>query len=248
MSNDATSVAQYNSTESGGVKKDWFGYIFSAIVGLIITVVATWYQLRVAENQSITAELERARVVKASVVGVVERMALDGRPIDPNFVVRMIEQRKRDENVSSVIYLNEVIDGAEFNIASSHYLSAERKAEVAKLFSDYHADIVATSLRESDLLFEGNPETSFGHLAELIRQGKSSDALLVMGRLKDVYVVMSNEVRSLKSVSAWEVVLREIVRWRTIIIFSITFILTMILRMYVERRRNHLGRFFRPVI
>ena len=116
------------STEVKELKpaRDWFGYILSAIIGLVVTVAATWYQLNVSDKQAAAAEVEKARAVRQHVIAIVEEQALSGKKLEAERITRLIDQRRREQNVSLPVLTADVVEQAELNIASSTYLCCRR--------------------------------------------------------------------------------------------------------------------------
>ncbi|MBC7377734.1 MAG: hypothetical protein H7346_09945, partial [Burkholderiaceae bacterium] len=124
------SLSVTNLEVTPGKTRDWFGYILTAVVGILVTVVATWYQLYVSERQASAAELERARAVRQSVISIVEELGLNGKRLEVERIARLIDQRRREQNVSIPISTADVAQQAEFNITSSSYLSIDRKEQI----------------------------------------------------------------------------------------------------------------------
>lgn len=89
-----------NTVATPKKQRDWFGYILTGIIGIVVTVVATWYQLYATDKQATAAEIERSRAVRQSVIAIVEEQALNGIKLEAERITRLIDQRRRDNNVS----------------------------------------------------------------------------------------------------------------------------------------------------
>jgi hypothetical protein len=174
--------AQFEEKKSA--PRDWFGYVLTAIIGIVVTVAATWYQLYVSDRQATAAELERAKAVRQSVIAIVEEQALSGKKLEPQRLNRLVEQRRREQNVTTAAPTSDVVEQAEFNISSSPYLSVDRKEEIKPIFDAFYLEMAARSFQvfppetpNSDLLNE---------LAKQIQEGKSTAALATLKRVQEI--------------------------------------------------------------
>lgn len=163
--------------------RDWFGYLFTTVIGIIATVIVAWYQLFATQKEVAAAELERARSVKQTAVAIVEEHVLNGKKLETTRLARLIDQRRRDETISIPISVSEVVEQAEFNIASSHHLSVDRKEDIKPLFDAFYSDLASRSFSafpagtaNADLLNE---------IAKKIQDGKSSEAISTLKRLEE---------------------------------------------------------------
>jgi len=173
-------------------KRDWFGYILTAIVGLLITLGATWWQTYSAETQASAAEYERLYSVRNSIVSIVEERVLNNLEIDPVVINRLIEQRRREQKVSISLNISDVVDQAEFNIASSKYLPLEKKEEIKNTFKKFHFEL-------SNQNFEDFKEDVFqydllNNIASNIKSGNSIEALNGLKRLSLNYNQQIEEI------------------------------------------------------
>ena len=164
--------------------RDWFGYILTAVIGILVTVIATWYQLYASERQASAAELERSRAVRQSVISIIEELGLNGKRLEAERIARLIDQRRREQNVSIPISTADVAQQAEFNITSSSYLSVDRKEQIKPIFDALYADLASRS-------FQVFPTTTpnaalLNELAKEIQDGKTSSALANLRRLQEL--------------------------------------------------------------
>ena len=164
--------------------RDWFGYILTAVIGILVTVIATWYQLYSSERQASAAELERARAVRQSVISIVEELGLNGKRLEVERIARLIDQRRREQNVSIPISTADVAQQAEFNITSSSYLSIDRKEQIKPIFEAFYTDIASSSF----LVFPTTTPNAglLNELAKEIQDGKTSSALANLKRLQEL--------------------------------------------------------------
>lgn len=165
-------------------QRDWFGYVLTGVVGILVTVAATWYQLSATEREATAAEIERARSVRQSVIIIVEEQALNGIKLEADRISRLIDQRRREQKVSLQIPTTDVVEQAEFNIASSTHLSVERKDQIKSVFDSLYADVASRS-------FQAFPETEpnsalLNELAKQIQEGKTAPALANLRRLHEI--------------------------------------------------------------
>jgi hypothetical protein len=181
--------------DNGSEKKrsrDWFGYVVTGVVGLVITIGATWYQLYATERQATAAEQERARAVRQSVIAIVEEQVLNGKKLEADRITRLIDLRRREQSVSLGVSTVDVVQQAEFNIASSSYLNVQRKEEVKSVFDAFYREEASKSFQAFP---PGTPNADLlNELAKNIQEGKSTAALAVLKRLEELY---ANELAKL---------------------------------------------------
>jgi hypothetical protein len=167
-------------------RRNWLTLVLTTLIGVAATVGVGWYQLYRAEKEAVLAEQERARVVRQSLVSIVEEHVLNDKPIALGQLARLIDQRRRDERVNTIITLSEVLEQVEFNILNTRYLSFERKEALKPVFQTLYSELGTRAFaayppeaRNADLLNE---------LARHIQEGKSEDALETLKRLQEAHV------------------------------------------------------------
>ena len=165
-------------------KKDWFGYIFTTVAGILATILVAWYQLYATQRDAAAAEIEKARAVRQVAVAIVEEHALSGNKLEFERLARLIDQRRRDESISLPIPVNEIIELAEFSILSSRHLSVERKEEMKPIFDAFYTDQRARAFQATNDQFPTTPLVN--EVAKLIQSGKPTDALSALKRLDEV--------------------------------------------------------------
>lgn len=166
-------------------KKDWFGYIFTTVAGVVATVVVAWYQLYITQRDAAAAEIERARAVRQVAVAIVEEHVLNGKKIEIERLARLIDQRRRDESISLPIPVSEIVELAEFSISSSRHLSVDRKEEMKPLFDAFYAEQRARLFQPSD--GQGPSTPLLNEVAKKIQEGKFPEALAALKRLDEVH-------------------------------------------------------------
>jgi hypothetical protein len=124
-------------------KRKWLGLILTTSLGIAATLGVGWYQVLQSEKQAVLAEEERARGVRESLVSIVEEHVLNDRPIDMPRLARLIDQRRRQERVTTPINVAELLEQAESNILGSRYLPFERKQAVKHVFDTLYSDLGA---------------------------------------------------------------------------------------------------------
>ena len=173
-----------NSDKELKKQRDWFGYVLTGLVGILVTVVATWYQLYATEKQATAAEIERARAVRQSVIAIVEEQALNGIKLEAERITRLLDQRRRDNYVSFPISTGDVVEQAEFNIASSTHLGIVRKEQIKPVFDVFYADMASRSFQAFP---PGTTNASLlNELAKQIQDGKTAPALANLRRLQEL--------------------------------------------------------------
>ena len=220
--------------------RDWFGYTFTTVIGIVATVIVAWYQLYAAQNEAAAAELERARAVKQSAVAIVEEQALNGKKLEVERLTRLVDQRRRDERVSIPISASEVVEQAEFNIASSHHLSIEKKDDIKPIFDAFYTEINARSFQP----FTGKTTNAelLNQLAKKIQDGKTIEALPLLKRLDESYAKELSEAKrrtSLNFFDAFTELFSSPTKTAFFLVFfgAYLFTSTKFLNFYMRRRR-----------
>jgi hypothetical protein len=186
-------------------KKDWFGYLFTTVAGVIATVAVAWFQLYVTQRDAAAAELERARAVRQVAVAIVEEHVLSGKKLELERLVRLIDQRRRDESITVPIPVVEVVELAEFSISSSRHLSVDRKEEMKPLFDAFYAEQRARSFQPLDSEVPSTP--LLNEVAKRIQEGKGPEALASLKRLDEVQRKELAEAAKLAKPSVFDAVL-----------------------------------------
>lgn len=217
--------------------RDWFGYALTAIVGVFITVGATWYQLNATERQATAAELERSRTVRQNVISIVEEQALSGKKLEAERITRLVDQRRREQNVSLFILTADVVQQAEFNIASSTYLSVERKEQIKPVFDAFYVDLASRNFTVFDPTVP-NAELLNG-LAKQIQDGKTVDALASVRRLQELYSEDLARVAEKAKPSVLEAFMEFFTKPLNAIIFFVTYLVILQIFFVVRKRRKY---------
>lgn len=173
--------------------RDWFGYFMAVLIPTVTTALTVWITGFGAQTNAATAETERARAVKSAAVAIVEEHVLNGKALEATRLARLIDQRRRDESISSTISVTEVLEQAEFNIASSHHLSVDRKEAIKPLFDSVYAQLASIS-------FSGFPQGTtntelLNEIARKIQEGKPAEALSALRRLEETHIKDLGEAR-----------------------------------------------------
>lgn len=202
MSSETIDAAPNALATTQKKSRDWFGYIFTTVIGIAATIVVAWYQLYAAQNDAAAAELERARAVKQSAVAIVEEQALNGKKLEVERLTRLIDQRRRDERVSLPISATEVVEQAEFNITSSHHLSIEKKDEIKPTFDSFYADVNARSFQP--FATKTNNSELLNQLAKKIQEGRTAEALPLLKRIDESYAKELAEAKRRPSIGLFD--------------------------------------------
>jgi hypothetical protein len=211
--------------EKKSTPRDWFGYVLTGVIGIVVTIAATWYQLNVSDRQTTAAELERAKAVRQSVIAIVEEQALSGKKLEPQRLNRLVEQRRREQNVMTVAATSDVVEQAEFNISSSPYLSVDRKEEIKPIFDAFYLEMAARSFQvfppetpNSDLLNE---------LAKQIQEGKSTAALATLKRVQEIQSEALLQLKKKARPTVFDALMEFFGRPLNIALFVLTYLLLL---------------------
>ncbi|HJR75244.1 MAG TPA: hypothetical protein VJ806_16590 [Luteimonas sp.] len=224
-------------------KRDWFGYLFTTVVGLVITIGVAWYQSYTSNKETAAAELERAKAVTQSAVAIVEEHALNGKKLETDRLVRLIDKRRRDEAISLPITVSDVVERAEFNIASSSHLSIDRKEQIKPIFDAFYLELKARTFRPFPA--SGKNADVLNEIAGYIQGGKSREALSALKRLSESHNRELLEAKKKSSIDLFDGINRIFSSPTNIIIFSFAFLTYIYLsyrlaqRWQLRRRRNY---------
>lgn len=220
-------------------QRDWFGYVLTAVIGIVVTVVATWYQLSATEREATAAEIERAKSVRQSVINIVEEQALNGIKLEADRISRLIDQRRREQKVSLPIPTTDVVEQAEFNIASSTHLSVERKDQIKSVFDALYADVASRS-------FQNFPETEpnsalLNELAKQIQEGKTAPALGNLRRLHEINLESVERLSKKAKPGFFEALQRFFSDPISLIVFIVVYVVLVRLVFMLRDRRKYRG-------
>ena len=94
----------------------WISIAITTAIGVLATIAGTRFSIDRAEEVAITAELERARAVRDNFVAIVEERVINGKAVDTSRLTRLIDRRKKEQDVRTPISVREVVEAAEYNI------------------------------------------------------------------------------------------------------------------------------------
>jgi hypothetical protein len=201
-----------------------------------MTVSATWYQLRETEGQANAAEAERARAVRQSIISIVEEQSLNGIKLEAGRINRLIDQRRREHNVSLQVSPADVVEQAEFNITSSTYLGVARKEQIKPIFDAFYADFASRSVQTFP------PDTPnvalLNELAKQIQEGKTAPALANLRRLQELNSETVSQLTKKLKPTFVDAFAEFISQPKHIAIFALVYGLLICLVTIVRRRRR----------
>jgi preprotein translocase subunit YajC len=173
-----------NNSSSKLSVKDWIPTIVATIITIILTIAVAWYTVDRNEKQSILAEQERANNVKNNLVSIIEEHILNQKILDINRINRLIENRIKEEKVTSKIFVNDLFQQAEYNILNSRYLDFNKKGEYKLIFDTIYQTIIPidstkfSSFKYASLLNE---------IADKIESQQKKEAIELLVRLSQSY-------------------------------------------------------------
>lgn len=243
MSTNKVAVSDSKVTELTKKNRDWFGYAFTTIIGILATIVVAWYQLYITQKDSAAAEIERARSVKQTAVAIVEEHVLNNKKLEATRLGRLIDQRRRDENISIPLSVTEIVEQAEFNIASSHHLSVDTKENIKPIFDAFYSEQSSRSFNSFPNTV--NNSTLLNELAKKIQEGKSVEALAALKRLEESHTKDISNAIKLDKPSIWDSIISI---YSSPIKISILLIIYAAITFYMIRRRSFRFRLQRNLL
>lgn len=233
-----------NNAATPKKQRDWFGYILTGVIGIVVTVVATWYQLYASDKQATAAEIERSRAVRQSVIAIVEEQALNGIKLEAERITRLIDQRRRDNNVSLPVSTSDVVEQAEFNITSSTYLGIDRKEQIKPVFNLFYGDLASRSFQPFSSITPNAP--LLNELAKQIQEGKTAPALANLRRLQELNLENFSQLSKKAKPTFFEAFAEFISRPLNILIFVTAYAVVLrLVFLFRRRQETSLVRAFR---
>jgi hypothetical protein len=163
-------------------KRQWITRAIVALLGIIVTILATWYTIYRSEIQQANAEMERARNVKENLVSIIEEHIINQKLVDCLRIKRLIELRTRDENLITRITVRDLIEQAEYNVLSSRYLDLEKKENYKVIFDDIYRQMIPTDTTP----YEDIPNAIlFNKLHRSIREQNTEESLELLTEYAD---------------------------------------------------------------
>jgi hypothetical protein len=184
-------------TNSSQPKYPWVSPVITTVIGIVVAIGLTWYQINRSEQEEQKAQVERIKAVKSRMVSIVEDHVINNQSIDISRLSRLIDIKSREANIGSPPRLLEIIQLAELNIINSGYLDFKTKESYKKVFDnifsnlgkEYKVDYVDT--KNSALIEQlitsikvGNPEDAISNL-QLLLEAHSSELKVLEPQVKN---------------------------------------------------------------
>lgn len=145
MSEQITNPESTNKTDSPK-KGSWFQTVISIVIGIIVTILTTWYTIYINKEEAERSELERFHKVQENLVSIIEEHIVNKDSIDFISLNRIINNRSLEENLFKKPDIQELLSTAEYNIVNSKHLSFEKKIEYSRILSKQYKNIKHDSL------------------------------------------------------------------------------------------------------
>lgn len=130
-------------------KTNWAPTIISILIGIVVTVGATWYTVVSSRQEVVQAETERLNKVKENLVSIIEEHIVNKDSIDLDGFNRLINNRTKEENLYKRPTIYDLLTQAEYNIQSSKHLSFDKKLEYSRIISTLYSNIQTDTLRNN---------------------------------------------------------------------------------------------------
>ena len=173
-----------NNSASKLSVRDWIPTIVATIITIILTIAVTWYTIDRNEKQSILAEQERTNNVKNNLVTIIEEHILNYKILDINRINRLIENRIREEKLTSKIFVNDLFQQAEYNIFNSRYLDFNKKGEYKLIFDTIYQSIIPI---DSTKFSTFKYASILNEIADKIERQQKKEAVELLVRLSQSY-------------------------------------------------------------
>lgn len=191
----------------GKSKSQWLSLVIATLLGIAATIGVGWYQLSKAEKQAYLAEQERAKNVQESLITIVEEHILNSKPIDIGRLTRLIDQRRREQKIKTIITISDIIEKAEFNILKSRYLSFDRKEEIKPIIDQLYAEQSKRKFHEFDSSVSN--ADLLNELAKNIQDQKTAKSLEFLKRLQEAHLKDLEKISPSKASRNINLILKE---------------------------------------
>ena len=225
-------------------KTNWIPTIVSIVIGVLITIGATWYTIYTTKEEVQEAENERLTKVKENLVAIIEEHIVNKDSINLNSFERLITNRSKEENLFIRPSIYGLLTQAEYNIESSKHLSFEKKKEYSNIISSLYIQISAdTTVNFKNSKYQAEIKRileAFSQTKE--KEGKQALSTLISQYESDVAEIQKAE---LDEESILDYLLKS--PFRLIIILS-AYITLMIFYVYYLRMRKRKKRMLKDIL
>lgn len=187
------------------VKYAWVSPVVTTVIGIVVAIGLTWYQINRSEQEERKAEVERAKTVKTTLVSIVEDHVINNQPIDIKRLSRLVDIKSREEDILTPPRLLEIVQVAELNIINSGYLDFTTKESYKEVFDTIYDDVRKDY--KVDFNDVRNPAL-IEQVVSSIKTGNSEESLANLKLLIEAYSsdineleVKSNKKSDLKRIS-----------------------------------------------
>jgi hypothetical protein len=224
-----------NMSEKETKGTNWAQTIISILIGILVTIGATWYTVVSSRQEVVQAETERLNNVKENLVSIIEEHIVNKDSIDLEGFNRLINNRTREEKLYKRPTIYDLLTQAEYNIQSSKHLSFDKKLEYSKIMSSLYGNIQTDSLN-SNLSDNRFPEETLKIINYLNETNKSEGKKLLIN-LAEKY---ESEIQNLqKAEIKKETIIDNLLRSPSKFILILSIYLTfMIVFWYYYRNRK----------
>jgi len=222
-------------------KTNWKPTVISILIGIAVTVGATWYTVEINRQEAVQAESERLDKVKENLVSIIEEHIVNKDSIDLESFSRLVNNRTREEKLYTRPSVYNLITQAEYNIQNSKHLSFDKKLEYSKIISSLYEDFKTDTLnyKFSESRF---PEEAI-KIISLFNETNKSEGKKMLLSYSQKY---EQEISSLqKAQLKKESFIDSLLRSPTNLVFLIIgyLILTTLLMYYLRARRKKLKHY-----
>lgn len=185
-----------NNEEKKQISKGkWVIPTITTLIGVVVSILVAWYQIKINEEQTLQAEIERAKSVKNELVLIVEEHIINQKPLDISRLARISEFRAKQEKLLVIPSVSEIVENAEFNILKSQYLEFEKKQQFKEIFNGIYAEITIPE----NVKYNGLFENTVNDIYASIQKGSTKDITSKVSKLVSDFNSRISELEAEKS-------------------------------------------------
>ena len=175
--------------------------IITTIISIVATVVVGWYTFQLTESRKAEALIEREIKVKSELVSLIEQNVINGTPLETIRLSRIIEAKKKEEDIEREFSPVELIKVSELNLLTSNHLSSEQKEVYKTLYDSIYGGFIASEdFLVTDTLIINNPDL-VSNLIREINNGQNNEATSSLRLLLSTYNSEIERLRTIREVN-----------------------------------------------
>jgi len=216
-------------------KYSWVSPVITTVIGILVAIGLTWYQINRAEQEEQKVDIERIKTVKNTMVSIVEDHVINNQPISISRLSRLVDIKSREANIKITPRLLEIIQIAELNIINSGYLDFQTKNGYKKVF-----DSIYDAMRKEYKVdyIDNKNSVLIDQLISSIKVGNSEESISSLQLLVEAYSVEINELELKANRKSDLDRLSDLISDKPLFVLGISFVYIIFIIMFFPRFRK----------